>query len=163
MKQQLCVRHWCTLSTMPPDPETYVPVTILSYTQKEKTKQRLLVRSITWGRSRDISEPQSNSTKLRIFTLWYSFSLHLDTESNSARMQPDAASNQPQTVAHFQSIGSTEVELPHTRQTQLRNRLSKRCLDVLWCFTPENSSLQRFNFRKHNLFPSSSRCARANT
>lgn len=75
-------------------------------------------------------------------------------------MQPDAPSNQPmqpQTLAHFQSIGSTEVELPHTRQTQLCNQLGKCCLDVLWCFTPENNSLQWCNFRKHNLFPCESR------
>lgn len=46
-----------------------------SPTHKKKKTERLLVRSITWAISRDITEPQSNSTKLRIFTLWYSFSI----------------------------------------------------------------------------------------
>ncbi len=72
--------------------------------------------------------------------MWHFFSsvsaLHL-SGPNSHRMQPDAPSNQPvqpQTLAHFQSIGSTEVELPHTQQTQLCNQLGKRYLDVLWWF-----------------------------
>lgn len=53
------------------------------------------------------------------FVMWHLFSsvsaLHLVIESNSRRKQPDAPLNQPvqpQTLAHFQSIGSTQVELP---------------------------------------------------
>lgn len=58
------------------------------------------------------------------------FSL-METEPCSRRTRPDALSNQPvqpQTLAHFQSIGSTEVELPHTRRTSLCNRLEQRAL-----------------------------------
>lgn len=58
------------------------------------------------------------------------FSL-METEPCSHRTRPDALSNQPvqpQTLAHFQSIGSTEVELPHTRRTLLCNRLEQRAL-----------------------------------
>ena len=121
----------------------------------------LIWHSISLDIYHDITEiPSDSEVKKLYFVTWHFFSSdsaqHLDTESNSRQMQPDAPSNQPmqpQTLAHFQSIGSTEVELPHTRQTQLCNQLSKCCLDVLWCFTPENNSLQSCNFRKHYLFP----------
>lgn len=76
-------------------------------------------------------------------------------ECSSCRTEPDAPWSEPvlpQTLAHFQSIRSTEVELPHTRQTQLCNQLSKQGLDVLCCFTPVNNSLQRCKCRRHDVF-----------
>lgn len=104
-----------------------------------------------------------NEVKNLYFAMWHLsrsvLSLNLDTESNWLRMEPDAPSNHPQTLAHFESIGSTEVELPHTQQTQLCKQLCKHCLDVLWCFTPENSRLQKCNFRTHNAFPCQSLCS----
>lgn len=57
--------------------------------------------------------------------------------------RPDARWNQPvqpQTLAHFQSIGSTEVELPHTRRTCVtQHRPGGECRSgCAYCFfTPE--------------------------
>lgn len=86
--------------------------------------------------------------------------------------QPDARWNQPeqpQTLAHFQSIGSTEVELPHTRRTcALRNpaRAASAVLDVPFaashlrgsviCFLCRRSHVRRV-FVEH-LQPSPANC-----